>query len=824
MNRPQISRVSPAWPGETVQIFGEDLAGAEVWLWYPPETIDPADAFDRKPFPIRPPEAVKLQTVPVDGQVLCAAIPYTVPYGCCLIWVVNEAGEACATLNRPEIWNQSLDVALPDDRFTLYGQNYFGADQRYFIKTTCVMRHAETGAVYRMRWGVSQDMQQSMPGQNDHRSDYRLPAELPAGRYQIAMTNGTGGPWGWTELRELTVAARRSVTEQAARRWNAECRQNTVFDLSKTKIVRLPAALGDGFADATDALEEAVAAVSAAGGGYVLLPAGRIGITRTLRLLPGVILKGAGQGATTLTVPEGKTLFPSGMPPVSYASRASDGKNWSRDWKPYMDKDNNTPLVWIETDAGIEDMTLEGGSGIVILTLVGTTDETPSENVFFNRVAFENGIGSALYCHGNVFDVSYHGILTAGHTEGLTLYRCRAVASFPLMILPAQCRNLRLVGNVFEVSPRQSGDCVYASGLYGAVVTENTFLYGRRTLISQQGMFDCWVFQNRSVGVANTTNANEEYMSEYGQSAWVGKAAEVGPRFVRVGFDLSRKRLLQRGTVGENLSEHRWFLIVLRGRGMGQYRTVDHVEGGTIRLTEDWAVLPDKDTVFNLITASQHNIWALNFAGTGSGNSQFVYGSGIENVVVGHSMLMASGISFYAMMPQHNEAGELIDLGVSAFNRIVNCDCRYSGMGLCLWTNESWSLLDDRDRDYENQIGNIVRWNSFVGGSDSDYVKNQTMWTPVRIASGIQTVGSYCLMENNLVSGYDAGIHIRYGSRGTVLQNNSFKHNRVDLIDDSEGYRGEIPADATLERGGQRNTKGGWYYDDGRVQTDLELH
>lgn len=804
MAKPLISRVSPANPGESAQIFGENLTGCRVYVWYPDESIEPEDAFTPKPYPPRPADAIEMEVTAVDDRVIVATVPY-IAYGCYLIWVENGEGSVCHTLNRPEVWNQSLRYALPDERFSLYGQCYFGFDQRYFNDTTCVMKNRKTGEILRMHFGVTQDMQQNMPGQFDHRSDYRLPADLPAGDYLYAMTNGTGGAWGWSEPRELTVLEKGSLTRHCRMRWNAECRQNTVYDMSNTVIERIPASYGDGFTDVTELLQETIRRVAAVGGGFVLLPAGRFGITKTLEILPGVVLKGAGMGATTLTVTEGGTLAPVGLPPLAYASRASDGKNWSRDWKFFFDRTNNTPLTWIRTDAGIEDMTLEGGSGAVMLTVVGQEDETPSEGVFFNRVCFENGINVGLYRFGNEFDTSYHGLVVAGHSRDLTLYKCRSVAAFPLMILPAQCHDLRMVGNQFEVSPRQSGDCVYASGLYGGVITENSFLYGRRSLISQQGMFDCFVFQNRSEGVANCTNANEEYMSEYGQSAWFGKPMAVSEDAVRVDFPLSEKRMLQRGYVGQNIGEHRWFLMVMSGRGLGQYRVVKDVVGDTITLTEPWTVLPDTDSCLNLITASQHNLWVCNYAGLGSGPSQFVYGSGIENLVVAHSMLLTMGISMYAMM-QHEENG-LPDLGVVAFNRFVNCDARYSGMGLCLWTNESWSYLDDQTVPIANQIGNIVRHSSFVGGSDSDYVKNQTTWTPVEVASGIQTVGQYCLIERNLMAGFDAGVHVRHASYGTVLRQNRYRHNGCDILDDAGNSLICEPDRPVVVQGHIRHTK-----------------
>lgn len=166
-----------------------------MYIGYPPEEIRPEDAFAPRPLPSRPEDAEELRAIHSGTQVLYAEIPYG-EYGCFLLWVTNEAGEAAGVVNRPEIWSQSLDSAMPDDRFTVYGQNFFGFDQRYFVDTTCVLKSMADGRCYTMRWGACQDLQQYMPGQNDHKSDYRLPADIPAGEYWYAMTNGTRGGLG----------------------------------------------------------------------------------------------------------------------------------------------------------------------------------------------------------------------------------------------------------------------------------------------------------------------------------------------------------------------------------------------------------------------------------------------------------------------------------------------------------------------------------------------------------------------------------------------------------------------------------------------------
>lgn len=781
-SKPEISRISPCNPGEMLQIFGENLCEARVYVWLPTEAAEPT--FSVCPLPERPACAQEIPVVSSTDQVLYATMPYGRP-GCMLVWVVNEAGEAAAVVNRPEIWNQSLRAAVAGDRLALFGRNFFGFDQDHFEDTRCVLKEKESGKLYEAAWGPCQDLQQYMPGQNDHKSECLLPSDLPAGEYLLTMTNGTGGAWGWAEPVELTVNKENRLTDFCRKRWSYDCRQLPQFDMNKVCRVSIPFELGDGMTDATDQLQRAVDAVSEAGGGIVQLPAGRFGISRTLQMKAGVVLRGAGMGATTLTVVDGGILEPTGLPPVQFAQRPNGARNWAVDWKPYLERENNTPLIWIQTDAGIENMKIEGGSGAVVLVLVGTVDGSISKGVFFNNVHVDNAVNGALF-PGHDFSMTYHGILTVGFTEDFTVYKCHVTASHPLFMLPAKNVRVRLIGNEFEVSPHQVGDNVYLGGSYNGMIAENVFRYGRRTLMCQQGFFNNWVFQNRSEGVANTTNANEEYMSEYGYNAWAGTASEIGGASVTVDFPIEQTQLSHGGgIVGDNLGDHRWILIVLHGRGLGQYRHVTGVRGNTIYLDRPWDVMPNTETFFNLVTATEHNLWVNNYAGLGSGNSQFVYLAGVENIVAAHSMLLASGMTMYAMEMERDETGRISDLGVVAYNSFSCCDARYSGMGLCLWTNQSWSKLIDRPIEHMNIIGNLVRWNSFIGGADSDYVKNQSVWNPVELPSGLQLVGHYNLVEKNLITGYDAGVHIRASSKGNMVFDNQFKHNGCDVLDDS---------------------------------------
>lgn len=368
------------------------------------------------------------------------------------------------------------------------------------------------------------------------------------------------------------------------------------------------------------------------------------------------------------------------------------------------------------------------------------------------------------------------------------MYKCRVKAAYTLMMLPGHNRRVRLVGNDFEVSPRQTGDNVFLGGSYDGMITENLFRYGRRTLVSQQGFFHNWVFQNRSEGVANTTNANEEYMSEFGFNAWAGTPVAVEAGSVTAGADLETKTLSHGGgCLRDNLGEYPWLLTVMHGRGFGQYRHVVKVEGGKLYLDRPWDILPDSDTFFNLHTASEHNLWVDNYAGNGSGISQFVYLAGVENIVAGHQTLVSSGIAMYAQEAEMDERGEITDMGVIAYNQFLGCDLRYSGMGFCFWTHQSWTNLEDLPIPHVNVFGNILRLNVMTSGTDAEYAKNQAYWVPFERPCGIQMMGSYNLMEKNLIAGYDVGIHVRTPSRGNLMADNRCRHNDRNVLDEGVG-------------------------------------
>lgn len=137
-------------------------------------------------------------------------------------------------------------------------------------------------------------------------------------------------------------------------------------------------ATGDGVADDTDALEDAVAACVAAGGGVVFLPIGTYKIRRTLHLGPNVVLQGEGFGSV-ITKPDTVTAnltvnSNAGTSTVTVADTASFAVG------DMVTVSDTTSYEWLSTQAVVQSKT----STVLTLdrTLDGTVQTGRSARVF----------------------------------------------------------------------------------------------------------------------------------------------------------------------------------------------------------------------------------------------------------------------------------------------------------------------------------------------------------------------------------------------------------------------------------------------------------
>lgn len=311
---PEISRVSPSDTGETFQIFGEGLNNSDIYVWQPTGTKAAITAsVDLLPsiadLPTVPPAAAKKVTpIKAYPQVLYAQAIYS---GVAVVWLKNEAGYSKPWLmNAPEIWSQSSFEAMPGERVQLYGQNLYVSSISTKVKPVVYLRNNDTGIMYRASWGLAND--QEMPAQNEKKFEFILPADIPAGAYQLWVHNGSGGTVGWSQPAGLTVLASRDLIGMQAMAWNRTGIQvdGQTIAVANRNVETVKAPNDGDLTDMTKELQKAIDKVAGKGGGIVMLEAGTYGITHTLELKPGVILRGVDKEATQITVAFGQKLAP----------------------------------------------------------------------------------------------------------------------------------------------------------------------------------------------------------------------------------------------------------------------------------------------------------------------------------------------------------------------------------------------------------------------------------------------------------------------------------------------------------------------------------
>jgi hypothetical protein len=169
-----------------------------------------------------------------------------------LLWPQDAtgAGEPVA-INRPEVWYTIPRKAAPGGPLTVYGRNLANADPG----TATVRLHPKAGG---------KAVTLSATG-NPYAVELNLPADLPAGEYEVWLHRNAGGSLGWGALHAGTgsVVATKHLTIAPAH----------VYD-GPTFDTRTFGAKGDGKADDTEAVLAALAKANATKNSTILFPTG----------------------------------------------------------------------------------------------------------------------------------------------------------------------------------------------------------------------------------------------------------------------------------------------------------------------------------------------------------------------------------------------------------------------------------------------------------------------------------------------------------------------------------------------------------------------
>jgi len=735
--QPAVCRVTRADPGEAMLVFGTGFVAGqtEVLVWQPPndeaEILAAARNLPTAPSPPRdvPAEAKPCAILQMDEQVIAA-----VNAGGQVLCVRTAAGVSPPfRLNVAELSWCERDQVEPGAEFRIFGKQLYS--NVYQPKTYVVLVSAG-GQVVRPQ--VAGDRH---PG---YILKVRLPDDLAPGAYRLFAHNNSGGVYGWSNPLDIEVVAPTP--------WPS--RVFSVADLG---------AKGDGLTDDTAALQAALKQAADNGGGVVFVPPGTYIVSQSLVLPQRVWLKGAAQGATTLTVsPE-------------HGFRGANPRAGER-----------SGLLVLDTRCGVSDLTIIGRRPLYQMVWIRHEPYTePGEDIFIRRCAFRNGwaFWEEGQWHSGELPVSIDGTV-----ERLEVSDCSFISQGGLSGWGGVHKG-RFTGNYFRADPPWSADMLSIRHLRECVVENNVIEFAHRGLCFQNwrnwGLFRRNLIAGNVVRevAARRDNASETLLLEGGSSAWRGQAASATETTL-VGRDVSWEPDELAGKIA----------LIVGGKGLGQYRTVAANTEDTLTLAEPWLVIPDDSTSVVVGEFFLENL-LLDNSDLDSDAAVQYWGACLANVLEGHISRNAQGIWLWTLEDKDNFL-------TAYFNEIINCRCLDRG---AIWftadrTPGDAGLLPGAGL----VVGNVVRisqisdfrekpgnqyWPYWLNPdyAPADYAAVALRASGPRPADGATPRSiSYNLFEGNQLLRGPVGVRLTKGTYANV-----FRRNRVDLVGKPAADEGE---------------------------------
>ena len=191
-------------------------------------------------------------------------------------------------LNRPRMMWTDVGEAMPGNVVRIIGRNL-----RPFESLTpeVTLTNAQTGAKILGRLSF----------QDDSNVNFVVPDNTPVGNYTLSINNALAGPASVDAAHlSLSVVAKKADPFNLGVSWGGELNAiaANVFNAKTDSRLSLKA-VGDGIADDTAAINDAIVKVFRSGGGTLYLPAGTYKLGDVV-VIPNVVLKGAGKGQTVL--------------------------------------------------------------------------------------------------------------------------------------------------------------------------------------------------------------------------------------------------------------------------------------------------------------------------------------------------------------------------------------------------------------------------------------------------------------------------------------------------------------------------------------------
>ena len=572
---PRLSASSiSATNGEPWLLYGDGLDDAALKIHI--TSLDPGDKWDaatslrrllegKVSLPDHPPKSAVTVGVYTADAHTAAVKPFANRWKLPAKMAWAETSEGISpplVVNRPEVWTVMPARLVPGTRARLFGPNMgshivlVGRDEKI---TVC-------------RWSYSFSREKGLSPAFERTID--VPADLASGTYQLYVNSG-GGDYGWSRPRQIEVA---------------------VPEASST-LMRVEAA-GDGQTPSAAAIQKTIDAVADAGGGSALLGPGLYRLETTVKIKPGVTLRGSGRGATTLLPPAERQIPPN--------------------FRHYRS------LVEMHDRSGLEHLTVDASEADdhhgVLIRRASDAAIRHCRIINLNPVEFPEAewVPADVVC------------TVVGHTRNLVLRDNEFRGAIPLVHWGGTMTGAWVAHNRFEGMPTQNSN-FSMRGMRGCVVEHNHVLNsGRAVVVAGEAVHNYFGY-NRIENVRGIANGCEMFLYEMGHANWQGPPAEVGTdSFVTADKQWGEKSLHD----GAGDFQYTAYAVVTAGRGMGQCIPVTLAEDTTIRLARPWTLPPDAHSEIAIVFGCIENLHVENQFRDGVAYSG-PFGSAVRNIWAG---------------------------------------------------------------------------------------------------------------------------------------------------------------------------------------------
>lgn len=786
---PEIAfATEPACNGEVIVLTGEGFDRQKTRVVALPlntgvrgfdsrATDDPADYLDglnaRPPLPEVPPEdALSCDVLGGDGRWLhvrmcCSGHSWIHVPATTVLWAGDDDGWSRPYLvNRPQAQWLSPSAQAPGEAVRVFGRAFAWGWQ--IEPAVAYLRGAAGGKPIRLRRAP------------EHREDGHterwclsawLPEDLPPGDYELFVHGRHGGPWGWSDPLPLRVEPEPLVPGPPVN-------------------VRDHGARGDGLTDDTEALEKALAEASGQNR-TVFLPAGVYAVSRTLEVPPGVVLRGEGRETTSIT-----NLRPQSLRPGLATDR---GKQPFRPSMVYVE----------EGHVVLQDMTLRLMPATAPVLQVGR-DMRWAEDVGLYRVRLESR---------QQFGLSHDHDYTARpmviyNTRRLRMIRCETLGAGGVGCA-RKLEDCQFSENRFVTDRRWRGSGFKFWGAERCIFENNVLRGDTRGLVMQTAFgvnYRNFIAGNRVERATLGGNAGETYLVEGAGLLYESPVAKADEGSVTTtawpeDAEQTASDRFHRAVAGR-------FVVVARGRGLGQYRRIAAADATTktLRIERPWRIVPDGSSTVVVMNGLVETVLVNNQETDCDKGLYLYYAGALNNVVDRHVCRRSLGVTLMSYDDRQSDDPAEHRTAPDMFNLFRECRI-HDGGGLILGAGGRMPTADHPHMPLAH-LGNravnneVQRTQPFFGAHYSGVWRSGRGWGELMAALNVipmdlgkepgtglagppRMIGD--VLQYNYAGQCRFGIGISKRAAGTLLLENGFQWVDNPLVDRGRDTRRHDP-------------------------------